>query len=125
MARKTSPRITPTATPRHLWLAGLGFVSIASRRTVAGVGTIADRAARARQDALTAVRQVGSQATSATIAVRDRLETTAGRVNAALEQAISPLVAKLKPAGKAKRRRKPTAKTARRVAPKAKVARRA
>ncbi len=128
MARKTSPRITPTATPRHFWLAGLGFVSIASRRTVAGVGTIADRAARARQDALSAVRQVGSQATSATTALRDRLETTAERVNAALEQAISPLVAKFKPAGKAKRPsrrgRKPAAKTARRAAPKAKVARR-
>ena len=128
MARKTSPRTAPTATPRHFWLAGLGFVSIASRRTVAGVGAVADRAARARQDALTAVRQAGSQATAATTELRDRIEATAGRVNTALEQAISPLVARLKPAGKAKRAtrrgRKPVAKKARRVTPKPKVAKR-
>lgn len=128
MARKTPSRITLTATPRHFWLAGLGFVSIASRRTAAGVGDIADRAAKARQDALAAVRQVGSQATSATAALRDHLETTAGRVNAVIEQAVSPLVARFKPAAKAKRvarrGRKPVAKTARRAAPKAKVSRR-
>lgn len=126
MARKTSPRIAPTATPRHFWLAGLGFVSIASRRTVAGVGAVADRAARARQDALTAVRHAGSQATAATTELRERIETTAGRVNAALEQAISPLVARLRPATKraTRRGRKPAVKTARRAAPKAKVAKR-
>ena len=129
MARKISPRFTPTATPRHFWLAGLGFVSIASRRTVAGVGDLAERATQVRQDVLNAARQIGSQATSAKAVLRDRLEATADRVNATLEQAISPLVAKLKPAGKAKRPsrrgRKPVAKTARRAAPKAKVTRRA
>lgn len=128
MARKTSSRIAPTATPRHFWLAGLGFASIASRRTVAGVGAVAGRAARARQDALMAVRHAGSQATAATAELRERIETTAGRVNAALEQAISPLVARLKPAGKNKRAvrrgRKPVAKKARRTAPKPKVAKR-
>lgn len=128
MARKTSPRIAPTATPRHFWLAGLGFVSIASRRTVAGVGAVADSAARARQDALTLLRQASSQATAVTSELRDRIETTTGRVNAALGQAISPLVARLKPAGKAKRAtrrgRKPVAKKARRAAPKPKVAKR-
>lgn len=128
MARKTSPRIAPTATPRHFWLAGLGFISIAGRRTVSGVGAVADRAARARQDAVAAVRQVGSQATAATTELRDRIEVTAGRMNSALEQAISPLVARLKPAGKSKRAprrgRKPVAKKARRVTPKAKVAKR-
>lgn len=128
MARKTSPRIAPTATPRHFWLAGLGFASIASRRTVAGVGAVAGRAARARQDALMAVRHAGSRATAATTELRDRIETTVGRMNVALEQAISPLVARLKPADKAKRAtrrgRKPAAKTARRAAPKAKVTKR-
>lgn len=128
MARKTSPRIAPTATPRHFWLAGLGFVSIASRRTAAGVGAVAGRAVRARQDALTAVRQAGSQAAAATTELRGRIETTADRVNVALEQAISPLLAKLKPAGKAtratRRGRKPIAKKARRAVPKPKVAKR-
>lgn len=128
MARKTSPRIVPTATPRHVWLAGLGFVSIATRRTVASVGAAAGRAARARQDALATVRHAGAQATAATTDLRDRIEATADRVNAALEQAISPLVARLKPARKTKRvtrrGRKPVAKKARRAAPKPKVAKR-
>jgi hypothetical protein len=129
MARKSSPRIAPTATPRHFWLAGLGFVSIASRRTVATAGEVAGRAVRARQDALAAMQKARSRATTATVELRDRIEAGADRLNAAVEQALSPLVAKLKPARKAKRvarraSRKPAAKNARRTAPKAKVARR-
>ena len=129
MARKSSPRIAPTATPRHFWLAGLGFVSIASRRTVATAGEVAGRAVRARQDALAAMQKARSRATTATVELRDRIEAGADRLNAAVEQALSPLVAKLKPARKAKRvarraSRKPVAKNARRMAPKAKVARR-
>jgi hypothetical protein len=129
MARKSSPRIAPTATPRHFWLAGLGFVSIASRRTVATAGEVAGRAVRARQDVLDAMQKARSRATTATVELRDRIEAGADRLNTAVEQALSPLVAKLKPAGKGKRvarraSRKPVAKNARRTAPKAKVARR-
>lgn len=129
MARKSSPRIVPTATPRHFWLAGLGFVSIAGRRTVATAGQVAGRAMSARQDALDAMQKARSRATTATVELRDRIEAGADRLNAAVEQALSPLVAKLKPAGKAKRvarraSRKPVAKQARRAAPKATVARR-
>jgi hypothetical protein len=133
MARKSSPRIAPTATPRHFWLAGLGFVSIASRRTVATAGEVAGRAVRARQDVLDAMQKARSRATTATVELRDRIEAGADRLNTAVEQALSPLVAKLKPAGKGKGKgkrvarrasRKPAAKNARRTAPKAKVARR-
>ena len=129
MARKSSPRIAPTATPRHFWLAGLGFVSIASRRTVATAGEVAGRAVRARQDARMAMQKARSQATTITAELRDRIEAGADRLNTVVEQALSPLVAKLKPARKAKRvarraSRKPAAKNARRAAPKAKVARR-
>lgn len=130
MARKSSPRIAPTATPRHFWLAGLGFVSIAGRRTVATAGQVAGRAMRARQDVLDAMQNARSQATTATAELRDRIEAGADRLNAVMEQALSPLVAKLKPARKTKRvarraARKPAAKKSRRTAaPKAKVARR-
>jgi hypothetical protein len=133
MARKSSPRIAPTATPRHFWLAGLGFVSIASRRTVATAGEVAGRAVRARQDVLDAMQKARSRATTATVELRDRIEAGADRLNTAVEQALSPLVAKLRPAGKGKGKgkrvarrasRKPVAKNARRTAPKAKVARR-
>jgi hypothetical protein len=131
MARKSSPRIAPTATPRHFWLAGLGFVSIASRRTVATAGEVAGRAVRARQDVLDAMQKARSRAATATVELRDRIEAGADRLNTAVEQALSPLVAKLKPAGKGKGKRvarrasrKPVAKNARRTAPKAKVARR-
>jgi hypothetical protein len=130
MARKSSPRIAPTATPRHFWLAGLGFVSIAGRRTVATAGQVAGRAVRARRDVLDAMQKARSRATTATVELRDRIEAGADRLNSAVEQALSPLVAKLKPAGKAKRvarraSRKPVAaKKARRKAPQATVARR-
>ena len=128
MARKSSPRIAPTATPRHFWLAGLGFVSIAGRRTVATAGQVAGRAARVREDAFEAMQNVRSRATTVTAELRDRIEDGADRLNAAVEQALSPLVAKLKPARKTRRvvrraARKSVAKKARRTAA-PKVARR-
>lgn len=128
MARKSSPRMAPTATPRHFWLAGLGFVSIAGRRTAATAGEMAGRAVRARKDALAAMQKARSRATSATVELRDRIEAGADRLNVAVDQMLSPLVAKFKPAKAkrvARRSRKPVAKNARRTAAtKAKVARR-
>lgn len=128
MARKSSPRIAPTATPRHFWLAGLGFVSIAGRRTVATAAQVAGCAMRVRQDALDAMQKARTRATTATAELRDRIEDGADRLNAVVEQALSPLVAKFKPARKTRRvarraARKPVAKQARRTAT-PKVARR-
>lgn len=119
MARKTSPRIAPTASPRHFWLAGLGFVSIASRRAVSTAGTAAGRAVRARQDVMAAMQKARSRATAATTELRDRIEAGAERMNAVVEDVLSPLVAKLRQ-GKSKRvvrrGRKPVAKKSRRAA---------
>lgn len=129
MARKISSRTAaPASTPRHFWLAGLGFVSIAGRRTVETVGAVAGRAAQARQDAISAVRQARSQATSISVELRERIEATTDRVNGVVERTLSPLLEKLRPTRKAKRapRRgsKPTAKNARRTATRQKVVRR-
>ena len=92
MARKTSPRIAPTASPRHFWLAGLGFVSIASRRAVSTAGTAADRAVRARQDVMAAMQKARSRATAATTELRDRIDvafpTCATEANNRLESSV-------------------------------------
>jgi hypothetical protein len=117
---KTAPSI-PTATPRHLWLAGLGLASIARKQSMAAASEAADRVCEARRQATAAVDQAQSDLIAAAGELRTRLEAGAAQLGSTLETTLSPLVAKFKPA-KAKRTvrrgRKPGSKNVRRTAAK-------
>ena len=123
MARKKITTNTPTlnATPRHLWLAGLGFASMARKQGLAAVGEAAGRVDGARRQATAAVDQAQSNLIAAVGELRTRLETGATQLGNTLETTLSPLVARFKPA-KAKRSvrrgRKPGSKNVRRTAAK-------
>lgn len=111
-------RNTPSATPRHLWLAGLGMAVIARREGMAMMSDATRRIADARSQARATVQQAQSTLIAAGGDFRNRLETGAAQLGHTLETTLSPLVAKLKPA-KAKRTvrrgRKPGTKNIRRT----------
>jgi hypothetical protein len=127
MARKKITRTVPNTSARHLWLAGLGFASIATRQTTATATHAADRVAQARRQATTAMEQAQSNMIAAASDLRARIETGVAQLGGSLEATLSPLMAKFKPA-KAKRtvrRGRPLgSKNVRRVVKKAKVAKR-
>ena len=108
----------PTATPRQLWLAGLGLASIARKQSFAAVGGAADRIVEVRHQAIAAVDQVQSNLIVAASDLRTRIEAGAAQLGATLETTLAPLVARFKPA-KAKRPvrrgRKPGSKNVRRT----------
>lgn len=109
---------TPAATPRHLWLAGLGLASMARKQGFAAVGGAADRVVEARRQATAAVGQVQSNLTAAACELRTRIETGAAQLGNTLETTLSPLVARFKPAKAkrtARRGRKPGSKNVRRA----------
>lgn len=118
MARKKITRTAPDATPRHLWLAGLGLAVIAQRQTAAAATQAVDRVVRTRRQAVAAVGQAQSKLIETAGQVRDRLETGAAQLGSTLETTLAPLVARFKPV-KAKRvvrrGRKPGSKNARRT----------
>lgn len=119
MARKKITRsTTPTATPRHLWLAGLGLASIARKQSIAAAGDATNRVVEARRQATAAVGQAQSNLIAAAGELRTRIEAGAAQLGNTLETTLSPLVARFKPA-KAKRTvrrgRKPGSKNVRRA----------
>ena len=115
MARKKITRNVPTANARHFWLAGLGLVSMAARNTVSGTAQAADRIVQARSQARSAMAQAQSRLVDTAADLRERIELGVAEAGLKLDKALSPLVAKFKPA-KAKRAtrrgRKPAAKKA-------------
>jgi len=127
MARKKITHTVPNASARHLWLAGLGFASIATRQTAATATHAADRVGQARRQATAAMEQAQSNMIAAASDLRARIETGVAQFGGSLEATLSPLMAKFKPA-KAKRtarRGRPLgSKNVRRVVKKAKVAKR-
>lgn len=125
MARKKTtrniPAFAPTATPRHLWLAGLGLASIARKQSMTAANDAADRVMQARRQATAAVDQAQSNLITAASELRTRLETGVAQLGNTLETTLSPLVARFKPAkaDRAVRRgRKPGSKNVRRTAAK-------
>jgi hypothetical protein len=128
MARKKSIDTTPNATGRHLWLAGLGLASMAARQTAATAAQTVDRVVQTRQQARAAVEQAQSRLIETAGDLRARIEAGVAQVGSTFESAVSPLIARFKPA-KAKRTvrrgRKPVAKTVRRTTKKTTVAKRA
>jgi hypothetical protein len=115
-------RNTPNATPRHLWLAGLGMAVIARREGMTMMSDATRRIVGARAQARATLQQAQSSLIAAGGDLRNRLETGAAQLGHTLEVTLSPLVAKLKPA-KAKRTvrrgRKPGSKNVRRAVKKA------
>lgn len=122
MARKKIIRNTPNATPRHLWLAGLGMAVIARREGMAMMSDATQRIGRARAQARATVVQARSNLIAVGGDLRTRLEDGSAQLSHTLEAALLPLVAKFKPA-KAKRTvrrgRKPGTKNVRRTVKKA------
>lgn len=118
MARKTITRTAPNATPRHLWLAGLGMAIIAKRQTAAAATLAIDRVAQTRRQAMAVVGQAQSKLIETAGEVRGRLGAGAAQLGSTIETTLSPLVARFKPA-KAKRvvrlGRKPGSKNVRRT----------
>jgi hypothetical protein len=103
MARKKTTRtrtasIRTDASPRHLWLAGLGMAAIASREGMAAVSGAAQRVALARKQAIAAVGQAQSNVRSTVSDLRSQIETGAGEIVSKLESTAQPLIAKFKPA---------------------------
>ena len=128
MARKKITPIVPNTSARHLWLAGLGFASIATRQTAATAAQAADRVAQARRQATSAMEQVQSNVIASASDLRVRIGAGVTGFGGSLEAALSPLMAKFKPvkAKRAVRRgRKPLVKSVRRAVKKTKVAKRA
>lgn len=128
MARKKITHTVPNTSARHLWLAGLGFASIATRQTAATAAQVADQVVQARRQAAAAMAQAQSGVIAAVSDLRTRIETGVTQFGGSLEATLSPLVAKFKPvkAKRAVRRgRKPLVKNVRRAAKKTKVAKRA
>lgn len=119
MARKKIIRTAPDATPRHLWLAGLGLAVIAQRQTAAAAAQAVDRVVRTRRQAVVAaVGQAQSTLIETAGEVRGRIEAGAAQLGSTLETRLAPLVARFRPA-KAKRvvrrGRKPGSKNVRRT----------
>lgn len=118
MARKKIIRTAPDATPRHLWLAGLGLAVIAQRQTAAAAAQAVDRVVRTRRQAVAAVGQAQSTLIETAGEVRGRIEAGAAQLGSTLETRLAPLVARFRPA-KAKRvvrrGRKPGSKNVRRT----------
>lgn len=124
------------ATPRHLWLAGLGLAVIARRQSIAAAGNLVRRAADARRQAVDAVADARSTLVDTAQSVRaqveagageayGRIETVAGEAFGRIEAAVAPLAARFglaKPRRTARRTRKPAAKKAVRRATAARTA---
>lgn len=136
ITRTRTARIRPDASPRHLWLAGLGVAAIAGREGKAAVVETRQRLVLARKQAIAAVGEARSNVLSAAADLRTQIETGTGEIAAKLETTVEPLIAKIKTAigkpVKAKRtgrRGRPVGsknknKTVRRVVKKAKTVRR-
>lgn len=122
MARKKITRTAPNATPRHVWLAGLGLAVIAKRQTAVTARQAADRVAQTRRQAMAAVGQAQSKLIETAGGLRGQIENGVAQAGRNLESALAPLVARFKPA-KAKRAvrrgRKPGSKNVRRTVKKA------
>ncbi len=118
MARKKITRTAPDATPRHLWLAGLGLAVMAKRQTAATAAQAVHRVAQARRQAMATVGQAQSKLIETAGEVRGRLVAGAAQLGSTFETRLSPLIARFKPA-KAKRvvrrGRKPGSKNVRRT----------
>lgn len=128
MARKKITHTVPNTSARHLWLAGLGFASIATRQTAATAAQAADQVVQARRQAAVAMSQAQSGVIAAVSDLRTRIETGVTQFGGSLEATLSPLMAKFKPvkAKRAVRRgRKPLVKNVRRAVKKTKPAKRA
>lgn len=118
MARTKSSKPSLEASPRHLWLASLGLAAMTGKWAGRAAGRAADRAQQTRVSAKAMAESVQLRAIDAVGDVRERLQAGVTQLNATVDAAVSPLVARLRPA-KAKRAvrrgRKPTTKSARRV----------
>jgi hypothetical protein len=134
ITRTRTARIRPDASPRHLWLAGLGAAAIASREGKAAVVETSQRILRARKQTMVAVGEARSNLLSTVADLRSQIETGAGEIVAKLETTVEPLIVKFKTAAKRKpvvakrvaaRRGRPVgSKNARRTVKKAKPVRR-
>lgn len=113
-ARKNSRSKSQETTLRHLWLAGLGLVSIARRGAVNAANDAAHKVETFKQqaDRLASQAQVGVVESLAS--ARQQGEARIGRFSADVEARLAPVLVKLglKPQSTAKpRARKPANKT--------------
>lgn len=126
MARKRNTPHVPAATPRHLWLAGLGLVAIASREASTVVETAVDRAEALRRDVTVTVEAAQARANELFAEARERADDLVAdareRADALVADArqragaaFDPLIALLEP-------KKPARRVARRRPVKAKKA---
>lgn len=142
MARTKKSRTARTAapvdaSPRHLWLAGLGLAVIARRQGQAAAEALVTRLVDARRQAVDAVIEARSNLVDVAQSARaqveagateayGKIEAVAGEAYGKIETAVAPLAARFglaKPRRATRRTRKPAAKKAGRRAPAARTAR--
>lgn len=109
MAAKKTSRKTPEPTLRHVWLAGLGLVSVARREAFGAVAEVGRRIDAARQQATTFANSAQRDVLGRLADVRELGEARVGQFSADVEGRLDPVLVKLglkKPARKAPRTRK-------------------
>jgi hypothetical protein len=85
----------PQTTPRHVWLAALGALSIARREAGAGAEAALAAAQRARQDAQRIAADARDVARGIAMTAEERLQPALSRVGGDLEARISTLLSRL------------------------------
>jgi hypothetical protein len=101
-------------TLRHLWLAGLGAISIARREAANAANDAAHRMEAFKQQAEQLASQAQNSVVEGLAVVRQQGEAKAGRFSADVEIRLAPVLAKLglaPPSAARPRASKPTQKT--------------
>ena len=112
--KKTTAKVQET-TLRHLWLAGLGALSVARREALNTASDAAVRVESLKQQAGKFANETQANVRGGIASVREQGEARVGQFSAEVEARLAPVLAKLglKPqAKKAARPRKASKKTA-------------
>lgn len=116
MAAKKTSRSNKETTLRHIWLAGLGAVSVARREAKIAAEIALDETAALRQRAMEAACDTRDIARGIFLTVQEQVEPKLGKFAAEVEAVLAPLIEKFglqaKPARPARKARKPAAKKA-------------
>lgn len=105
---KRAYRNAPETTPRHLWLAALGAVSVARREALTAASIALEEAVRLGANARQFASDAGDVALGVAATVQERVEPRLEAVGAALAERLGPLFrhagATARPASKRTRR---------------------
>ncbi len=92
--KKTTAKVQET-TLRHLWLAGLGALSVARRETLNTVSDAAARMESLKQQAGKFANETQANVRGGIASVREQGEAKVGQFSAEVEARLAPVLAKL------------------------------